>query len=528
MTFEHFLAILIKRWRLIVICFLLIGAGAAIGTKRITPLYQSTALVQVAVASGSNPSDYTNLLASQQLAQTEAILATSTPVLREVASHYKGVTIEQLSKESTAAAKLNTQLFEIDVLDPSPTRAAVLANDIAATLIKQQFQMTQQNNLLVVQPAQPSLGPAQPNNLLNTGAGLVTGLLVGILLALLFEQLDMRVRTSEALAQLLNWPIQATVWLLRSSKDEEDVLHVTGSGANVEAYRILRTNIGFSAVDKPLHSLAVTSALPGEGKTVIAANLAIFMAKAGKSTLLVDANLRHPRQQELFDLPADAMGFSNAILACGTPTTGSELTYRRHFSPTTPAVPSSAPGVSRISLDPFVYATDIPNLYIMPSGPLPPNPPDLLDSKAMQRLFTAIANCEFEVVIFDTSPLLGLSDARILTSKVDGTLVVVDITRADRRSLKQMKALLVQAGAHVLGCIVNKQSLNRMETTYYPGGQNNEEDLGIPPKNTPVTGANDLDSNENTIKIADLMAREVKDKAFPVANEWEIRGKEHG
>ncbi len=133
MRLQQYWSILVKQWRLIVICFLTVGAVASIASRLMTPLYQSTALLQVAVGSGNDQTNYTSLLASDRLVQTEAVLATSDPVLREVASHYRGLTVERLSQEVTAVPKLNTQIFEIDVLDPNPTRAAALANDIAKT-----------------------------------------------------------------------------------------------------------------------------------------------------------------------------------------------------------------------------------------------------------------------------------------------------------------------------------------------------------------------------------------------------------
>src|SRR5947207_6774875 len=139
-----------------------------------------------------------------------------------------------------------------------------------------------------------------------------------MLLAFLFEQLDSRIRTSEALTQLLDWPVLATIWLARPSK-KEDVFNPTGRDGNVEGYRILRTNIGFSGIDKPLHSLMVTSAVPRDGKSTVAANLAIYMAKAGKTTLLIDADLRRPTQHHLFNLSGDKMGLSNAVLAFNMP-----------------------------------------------------------------------------------------------------------------------------------------------------------------------------------------------------------------
>ncbi|GAC1485462.1 MAG: hypothetical protein NVS2B12_40360 [Ktedonobacteraceae bacterium] len=127
---------------------------------------------------------------------------------------------------------------------------------------------------------------------------------------------------------------------------------------------------------------------------------------------------------------------------------------------------ASQPLSAGFSLEPYLHSVDIPNLRVMPSGPNPPNPPELLDSKAMERFFTALSSSGAEVIIFDTPPLIGLSDASILASKVDGVLVVVDITNANKKNLKQMNALLAQSGSHVLGCVVNKQRQNRNDTAY--------------------------------------------------------------
>src|SRR5215469_2035294 len=252
MMLEQYWAKLIKQWRLIVACFLVVGLGALFVSKLMTQFYQSTVLVQVAVRSGSSAVDYNDLLASDDLVQTEVTIATSDPVLREVASHYPGLTAGQLSREVTATSRLNTQIFEIDVQDPSPTQAAALANDIAKTLIQQQLQMTQQSSaqggfLIIVQPAQPASSPVRPNVLLNTGGGLLAGLLLGVLLAILFEQLDTRVRTVEALRQLTSWPVLATIGKSRSG---ESVINPGKPDAIVEAYRNLRTNIEFLTIDK--------------------------------------------------------------------------------------------------------------------------------------------------------------------------------------------------------------------------------------------------------------------------------------
>jgi non-specific protein-tyrosine kinase len=285
-----------------------------------------------------------------------------------------------------------------------------------------------------------------------------------MLLAVLYEQLDTRVRTPEQLTALLDWTVLGTVWRARSSQQEETI-NPQGHDANVESYRILRTNVGFSAVDKSLQTLVVTSAMPGDGKSTVAANLAIFMAKAGKNTLLIDADLRRPTQHAKFQLPADKMGLSNAILALGMSSTGQQGTGDRIIPPSGhPFAPQ--PSAASFSIEPFIHAVGIPNLRVMPSGPLPPNPSELLESKSMKRLLQMLANCGAEIVIFDVPPIRGLSDASILASKVDGTLIVVDVTRSNKVHLRQVKAQLEQIGATVVGCVVNKQRRSRQDTSY--------------------------------------------------------------
>jgi Mrp family chromosome partitioning ATPase len=519
MTLEQCWIIFIKRWPIILICFLVVGLGTFAGSKLMKPLYQSTALVQVVFHStNNNQSDYNNLLAGDQLVQTDATLATSDQVLQAVAHDYH-MTLNQLAGEVSSTTKLNTQLFEIDVVDQSPTRAANIANDVAKTLITQQsvatkidnstaqsqiqqninstiaklqvkglnqgqiallqtqlsgwqtaldqLELTQAQNgnpLHLTQPAQSSEIPVRPNLLLNTGVGLLVGLLMGILLALLIERLDTRVRTPEEITQLIGWPVLATIWRITSSSQEE-VINPTGSNVNVEPFRILRTNIGFASLDKPLHSMVITSAQPRDGKSAIAANVAIFMARAGKSTLLIDADLRRPTQHTLFQLSPDKFGLSNAVLAFNSLGTSRTPSYNQYDM--NAAILQSGRTTTQLSLEPFVHSVGIPNLWVMPSGPLPPNPSELFESKAMQRFLEVIENCGIEVVIFDTPPLLGLSDASILAAKVDSALVVIDTTRATKGKLRQTRAVLTQTGVHVLGCVANKLQHKRNDSSYY-------------------------------------------------------------
>lgn len=468
MTFEQYWAIVRKRWKFILACFVVVGIGTYIGNKFVKPNYQSAVLVQVAVSSST--SDINNLMASDQLVQTEAILATSDPVLREVASHFKGMTADQLTKEVTATARLNTQIFEIDVVNTNPTLAAAIANNTAATLIEQQQQQFHQETaqggfLIVVQNAVPAQYPIQTSSMLTLAAGLLVGLFLGMLLAILIERFDPKVRTVEDLTNLLSWPLLTTIW----KSKPEDVISSSDQNPNTESYRILRTNIGVTVVDQPLCSLLITSAMAEEGKSAIAANLAIFMANTGKNVLLVDANLHSPTQSTHFGLPPTQAGLSNAIVAHTITRTGNSFSQRQIVSQKSFMRQSTMSVQNSFSLEPFMHSVGIPNLRIMPAGSPHPNASELLASQAAQFIIRSTEHCGADVVIIDAPPLLGSSDASVLAAMVGSMLFVVDITNARKKNLQQAKALVTQTGAQVLGGIVNKQKRGRRVTpdNYY-------------------------------------------------------------
>jgi tyrosine-protein kinase len=542
MTFAYYWTVIIKRWQIIALCFLTVGLGAYIVSRHMTPLYQSAATLQVSARTDTALTDY---VSSNSLTQTEAQLATSEPVLREVASHYPNLSVDQLARSVTSTARLNTELFEIDVLDTSPTRAAMLANDIATTLIKQQFQLAQSRTtqsqqqiqqdladtldqihalgvqvghlqeqekalaiqqsatqdsdqlntlselrtkitnlqsqmallqeqyhqeqgisiqikvaeaktgqvLWLVQTAQANPSPVRPQILLNTAAGFIVGLLLGILLAILFEQLDTRVRDIDTATGLLQLPALGTTW----KTDINSVVKPKPGDVNFEAYRTLRTNIGFATAAKSMRSLLVTSALPGEGKSVVAANLAIFMARTGKNTLLVDANLRHPSVHEKFGLSVDAPGLGDAL-----------VTISQHIPADVSYDHSNSPShIQQFSLDPFIHSVDILGLRVISVGSLSPDVSDLLDSKAMDQLLQKIMNSNAELIIFDVPSLLDLSDASTLVTRLDATLLVVDATRADKNHLGQAKALLMNSGACTIGYVMNKRRKKSGDQMYY-------------------------------------------------------------
>lgn len=197
------------------------------------------------------------------------------------------------------------------------------------------------------------------------------------------------------------------------------------SSSEAEAFRAVRTNISFANVDHRPQTMLVTSAVPLEGKSVVSANLALAFAQAGTPTILVDADLRRPSQHKLFNISSN-VGLTS--LLAGT-------------------LPLAALQQFRVS----------PQLVVIPSGPLPPNPAELLSSNKMGALLKQLAQvAEGTVVIVDTSPILAVTDAAALAPKVDGCLLVVDSERTQARVGRRAVEALQRVNAVILGAVLNK------------------------------------------------------------------------
>jgi len=453
MTLGQFWKTILKHWLLILACVVIVGAGAYLKGKTTAPTYQASALVQVSVGSGSTNLD--DLLASSQLVQTEVVLATTGPVLRAVAARHPGIKAEELASEVTVAAKTNAFVFEIDVQSSTPTLAAALANDIAQELINQQTSLQKRSVrndklppaqfLFLAQPAQPPKGYILPNPRLNVELGLVAGLLLGIVLALLFELIDPRIRTVKALQQEIPWPMLSVLHRIKGMKH---LIDVDGQGAHMEAYNQLAARMALLSIRNQTRFLLVASPTEHDGKTTVAANLAVRMARSGKKTLLIDANLRDPGLYERFDLPVEKAGLTNALLAFAQ----SAALARSSAQPSA----SDLSHAARASFDVSLHSVGVPNLQVMPSGPLPPNPSELLSSTAMDFLCEALKKSDADIIIFDAPSLLDVSDTQTLLTKADSLLLVIDMMRADKRDLAEVKTLLTSIDVHVLGYVANK------------------------------------------------------------------------
>ena len=203
-----------------------------------------------------------------------------------------------------------------------------------------------------------------------------------------------------------------------------------------EQYRTIRTNMQFSAIDEDLRSVLVTSTGPSEGKSLTTANLAIVFAQQGKKVLLIDADLRKPTVHYTFRLN-NTFGLSNYL-------------------------------VGDYELEKTVQKTNVDNLDIMTCGPIPPNPSELLGSKSMKKLLENSQEI-YDIVIFDTPPVLAVTDSQILSNLVDGVLLVVRSKQTEKEAAKRAKDLLEKADANILGAVLNDRDVKEGGYYYYYG-----------------------------------------------------------
>lgn len=286
---------------------------------------------------------------------------------------------------------------------------------------------TGNGGVVLVSEADVPTDPVSPNPVRNIGAALLLGLLLGIGLAYLREYLDDSLRSKDDLDGLtggldvLGMVPQVASWKNRTSPYLISLAAPTSPEA--ETYRGLRTSLQFIGVDRPLQLVQITSASPGEGKTTTLANLGVAFARAGHRVLLVDCDLRRPRLHSFFGLPNDR-GFTSAILG------------------------------DHDILDVVQTVPDCPRLAVLPSGPVPPNPSELLSTQAAENLLVRLAE-RVDYVLIDSPPLLPVSDARILSRYVDGTMLIATVEKTSKRSLARALELLEQVDAPLVGVVLN-------------------------------------------------------------------------
>jgi len=296
------------------------------------------------------------------------------------------------------------------------------------------------SNIVVVEsPVEVPTVPVRPRTFQNTLLGALVGFLLSVGVVFLIEYLDDRVRSPEQIDTILKLPVVGLIAKMPSVPDSAGKSKLIAvrepRSPVVEAFRSLRTNIQFAGVDQPIRTLLVTSAGPSEGKSTVAANLAVVMAQAGLKVVLFDGDLRRPTIHKQFG-QVNRAGLTDAIMR--DPSQWSDITI----------------------------ASGIPNLSLLLSGTLPPNPSELLGSKRMQQLL-AYLHQSCDVVIIDAPPLLPVTDALVLAPLTDGVVLVIDHGGTRIGEARQGKTQLDQSGARVLGVVLNKIPTGRRGYSYY-------------------------------------------------------------
>lgn len=437
-----FLTVVVRRWPSCAAC-LLLGALAAWAVNALTtPVYEARTQLFVATHAGS---DTMQLNQGQSFSQARVLsyanIVNTRQVTEAVVKELRlPTTPDELAGRIRAEAPVNTVLIDITVSDTDRQRAARTANAVAVRFGRVVERLETPRTVVsdldpeivdaapvspvtlgVTQRATVPSVPVSPRPLLNLAVGLLGGLLLGVALAALRETLDTTFKTAEALSELTALAPLATIPF-----DNDAPLHpiTVGEAAHsprAEAFRRLRTNLQFAQVGERPRIISVTSSLPGEGKTNTAANLAVSLARAGIATCLVDADLRRPCLARTFGLVQDA-GLTSVLIGQA----------------------SAADVMQQANA----------GLAVLTSGPMPPNPTELLSSAQMGEVLQELA-AAYEVVIVDTAPLLPVADTVGLAPLTQGTLLVVRASKTSREQVRTAVDSLRNVGARPLGVVFN-------------------------------------------------------------------------
>ncbi len=293
------------------------------------------------------------------------------------------------------------------------------------------------NFLSVVEPASVPMTPVGPRVMWNAMLAAALGLGLALGAVFLLEYLDDTIKTGEDVQRALSLPTVGAISRMGETDDlAEHLVTVHHPRSPVsEAYRVLRTNLQFSSLGNPSTSLLITSASPSEGKTTTASNLAVAMAQAGKRVILVDSDLRRPSLHKMFGVPI-APGLTNLLVD------------------------------QSLDVNEVLVHTSVEGLWLLTSGPIPPNPSELLATSQMMELIERLS-AQSDIVLCDSPPLLAVADASILAAEMGGTLLVVNAGRTRTELFKRAGETLEQVGSRTLGVVLNKLSGKQSGAYYY-------------------------------------------------------------
>jgi succinoglycan biosynthesis transport protein ExoP len=421
-----------KRWMVIVV-FLLVGGGAGYATSALaTPVYEAhTQLFVSAQSSDVSLSDANqgSLFTQQrvksyaQIVNTPAVLA---PVIKEL---HLSISTDALAHSVSATAPLDTVLINVSVDSTSPAQARDIANAVSTEFADQVRQLETPVsggpapvNLTVVKQADLPTAPVSPRPKVDLALGLLLGAAVGVGLAVLRESLDTTIKRVEDLVSITGAGTLGMIAYDSGAAKSPLITAIDPTSQRSESFRTLRTNLQFVDIDHPPRTVVITSAVAGEGKTTTACNLAITLAQAGIRVALVESDLRRPKVADYLGVEG-SVGLTSVL-------------------------------IGRATLDDALQSWGRSGLAVLASGPIPPNPSELLGSGHMVALLRQLQQ-RFDVIIIDAPPLLPVTDAAVLSRICDGAVVVVRYGKTKREQLDRTAKALSTVDARILGTVMN-------------------------------------------------------------------------
>ncbi|MFV0451001.1 MAG: polysaccharide biosynthesis tyrosine autokinase [Propioniciclava sp.] len=426
MTLDDLVRVLRMYLRSIIVVFLVVSAGGVGAYMLQTPVYTSSSTINFLPQSGGSAGQLAAAMDYAVVqAETFAALANGPTVLEPVAESLGVSSVEGVVNAWTAGT---TAAVVVTATSSDPT----YAQDVAAATADQiliaveEFSPPGSTETVAAKITKPAGLPGAPSSP-NLFRGLPVILLIGAAVALgqafLRAALDNSVERAEDVARATKHPVIGEI-----PYDRSGAAHANSGGRSVqafalrsEAYRRLRTNLQFLMLTSDSHTVVVTSSIPGEGKTETSAHMAETMAETGSRVLLVDCDLRRPQVAKHYDLD-NAVGLTSALL---------------HGTPVADLV------------------QNVDGLDVLTSGPVPPNPSELLGSVAMKQIL-ATASKDYDLIMLDTPPLLPVTDGTILAQQAGGAMVIADVSRVKRGQLKQAMGSLDAVDAPVFGVVLNK------------------------------------------------------------------------
>ena len=433
--------------------------------RKLGPVYQDLLLKRENIVSqGLGPKHQSVIAVNAQLAETRKLLLAAaedyrknldvrTEIAQKQLIETQGLNKDERDKSISSQSSNQEFLKAKKEWEITEMELAKLKDTKAQKEIDRQMSKTP---VTIYQAAEAEARPFKPNVPLHLALGAAIGLMLGFGLAFFLEYLDTSVKSLDDVERQLGVPVLAVI-----PKDVPVLHRTTGINPDAEAYRILRTNLEFNRRSPDVNCLSVVSGGAGEGKSTTLVNLAYVCAQAGYNTLIIDADLRRPSMHTFFDA-SSTTGLSTYL-------------------------------TSTMPLEEAVMQTPVPNLYFMPSGIMPADSAGLLNSKRFTDLLADVKS-RFDLVLIDSPPILGVSDASVLAAEVDATMIVVQHRKLPRHMLQRVKQAVDNVGGKVIGVVLNNVDIRSdasygYYTGYYSYYNQPPRAAAAPTKSSPVSSA---------------------------------------